>query len=244
MISFGNDLTEYDEVSQKQFSQYVVDHYDFKKNLQGYLKEKMELVSPNLTALLNETLGAKLVNASGSLSNLAKLPASTIQIMGAEKALFRALKKKGSTPKFGHLYNSTFIARAGAKDKGKISRFLANKCALAARLDQHLINPTNRFGLAMKKQVEDRLKALTDGEKTDRNLDVMEEVLQELKDENLYVESTIKQKKKKKSKKSAKDKKKKKSSMAEEEPEVQEDAMEEEEPVEKPKKKKKKSKPE
>jgi len=100
----------------------------------------MELVSPNLTALLNETLGAKLVNASGSLSNLAKLPASTIQIMGAEKALFRALKKKGSTPKFGHLYNSTFIARAGVKDKGKISRFLANKCALAARLDQHLIN--------------------------------------------------------------------------------------------------------
>jgi len=171
----------------------------------------MELVSPNLTALLNETLGAKLVNASGSLSNLAKLPASTIQIMGAEKALFRALKKKGSTPKFGHLYNSTFIARAGVKDKGKISRFLANKCALAARLDQHLINPTNRFGLAMKKQVEDRLQALASGEKTDRNLDVMEEVLQELKEENLYVESTIKQKKKKKSKKSAKDKKKKSS---------------------------------
>lgn len=204
----------------------------------------MELVSPNLTALLNETLGAKLVNASGSLSNLAKLPASTIQIMGAEKALFRALKKKGSTPKFGHLYNSTFIARAGTKDKGKISRFLANKCALAARLDQHLINPTNRFGLAMKKQVEDRLTALASGEKTDRNLDVMEEVLQELKEENLYVESTIKQKKKKKSKKSAKDKKKKKSSMAEEELAVQDDAMEEEEPVEKPKKKKKKSRPE
>merc|ERR1712228_790682 len=114
---------------------------------------------------------------------------------------------------------------------GKISRFLANKCALAARLDQHLINPTNRFGLAMKKQVEDRLTALASGEKTDRNLDVMEEVLQELKEENLYVESTIKQKKKKKSKKSAKDKKKKKkSSMAEEELEVQEDAMEEEEP--------------
>ena len=82
------------------------------------------------------------MNAAGSLTNLAKLPASTIQIMGAEKALFRALKKKGSTPKYGLLYNSTFIARAGVKDKGKISRFLANKCALAARLDQHLINVT------------------------------------------------------------------------------------------------------
>lgn len=247
LISFGNDLTEIDEASLKAFSEYVVSHYDFKKHLQEYLKEKMELVSPNLTALLNETLGAKLVNASGSLANLAKLPASTIQIMGAEKALFRALKKKGSTPKFGHLYNSTFIARAGLKDKGKISRFLANKCALAARLDQHLINPTNRFGLAMKKQVEDRLTALASGEKTDRNLDVMEEVLQELKDENLYVESTIKQKKIKKSKKSAKDKKKKSkksTEMAEEDLEVIEEPVSEEEEVQKPKKKKKKVKTE
>lgn len=68
-ISMGNDLTDVDEESLKSFSDYVVSHYDYKKNLQEYLKEKMELVSPNLTALLSEIVGAKLVNASGSLAN-------------------------------------------------------------------------------------------------------------------------------------------------------------------------------
>lgn len=243
----GNDLSEVDEASLKSFSQYVVEHYDYKNSLQGYLKEKMEIVSPNLTALLNETVGAKLVNASGSLANLAKLPASTIQIMGAEKALFRALKKKGSTPKYGLLYNSSFISRAAQKDKGKISRFLANKCALAARLDQHLINPTNRFGLAMKQQVDERLNSLANGTKTEKNQDIIEEVLNELKEENLYVETEVKKKKKiKKEKKVAKEKskKKKKSSAAMEEEELPEEAVEEEEEVAKPKKKKKKSRPE
>jgi len=253
LISMGNDLTEVDEASLKSFSQYVVEHYDYKRNLQGYLKEKMEIVSPNLTALLGETVGAKLVNASASLSNLAKLPASTIQIMGAEKALFRALKKKGSTPKYGLLFNSSFISRAGIKDKGKISRFLANKCALAARLDQHLINPTNRFGLAMKKQVDDRLDSLAKGTRTEKNQDIIEEVLKELKEENLYVETEMLKKKNKKVKKAAKegkDKKKKKRSSSNAEMEVEalpevnnEDEMDEE-VVMKPKKKKKKSKPE
>jgi len=97
--------------------------------------------------------------------------------MGAEKALFRALKKKGSTPKYGLLYNSSFIARAAQKDKGKISRFLANKCAMAARLDQHLINPTNRFGMAMKNQVDERLNSLATGERTEKNQYIIEEVL-------------------------------------------------------------------
>jgi nucleolar protein 56 len=73
------------------------------------------------------------------LITLAKYPASTVQILGAEKALFRALKTKGNTPKYGLLYHSTFIGRAQTKDKGKISRYLANKCSLASRLDNFLI---------------------------------------------------------------------------------------------------------
>jgi nucleolar protein 56 len=245
--SIGNELSEVDESSLKQFTQYVVDHFDYKNNLQGYLKEKMEIVAPNLTGLLGETMGAKLVNASSSLASLAKLPASTIQIMGAEKALFRALKKKGSTPKYGLLFNSSFISKAATKDKGKISRYLANKCALAARLDQHLINPTNRFGLAMKKQVDDRLTSLAEGKPTNKNQDVIEEVLQELRDDGLYVDAEISKKKKKKEKKVAKEKKDKKKKKAKKSVEMDEEelpAEEEEEEIEKPKKKKKKTKPE
>jgi nucleolar protein 56 len=97
----------------------------------------MNVIAPNLTALLGESVGAKLVTHAGGINNLSKLPSSTIQILGAEKALFRAIKKRGDTPKFGLLFNSTYISRTSLKHKGKISRMLANKCALACRLDNY-----------------------------------------------------------------------------------------------------------
>ena len=99
----------------------------------------MEAVAPNLTAVVGENVGAKLISHAGGLSNLIKYPASTVQILGAEKALFRALKAKGNTPKYGLLYHSTYIGRAAGKDKGKVSRYLANKCSIASRLDHFLI---------------------------------------------------------------------------------------------------------
>lgn len=71
--------------------------------------------------------------AVGSLTNLAKYPASTVQILGAEKALFRALKTKGNTPKYGLIFHSSFIGRAKQRNKGRISRYLANKCSIASR---------------------------------------------------------------------------------------------------------------
>lgn len=107
-------------------------------------------MSPNLTSLIGELVAAKLIAHSGSLSTLAKYPASTIQILGAEKALFRALKQKSKTPKYGLLYNTSFIGRAMGKSKGKISRYLANKCAMAARLDHFLINVIFQLIIANK----------------------------------------------------------------------------------------------
>ena len=72
----------------------------------------MGAVAPNLAALIGDTVGARLIAHAGSLTNLAKYPASTVQILGAEKALFRALKTKGNTPKYGLIYPSTVIGRA------------------------------------------------------------------------------------------------------------------------------------
>ena len=80
-------------------------------------------------------VGARLISHAGSLTNLAKFPASTVQILGAEKALFRALKTRGNTPKYGLIYHSSFIGKAKSKDKGRVSRYLANKCSIATRLD-------------------------------------------------------------------------------------------------------------
>jgi nucleolar protein 56 len=80
-------------------------------------------------------VAARLISHAGSLTNLAKYPASTIQILGAEKALFRALKTKSNTPKYGLIFHSSFIGKAGTANKGRISRYLANKCAIASRID-------------------------------------------------------------------------------------------------------------
>jgi hypothetical protein len=81
------------------FATRVVSIAEYRKSLASYLAEKMNLVAPSLTALLGERIGARLISHAGSLTNLSKYPASTVQILGAEKALFRALKTKGNTPK-------------------------------------------------------------------------------------------------------------------------------------------------
>ena len=95
----------------------------------------MAAIAPNLTVLVGELVGARLIAHAGSLINLAKAPASTIQILGAEKALFRALKTKHETPKYGLIYHASLIGQAPPKCKGKISRVLAAKCALSTRVD-------------------------------------------------------------------------------------------------------------
>jgi len=118
-----------------------------------------------------------LIAHAGSLTNLAKYPASTVQILGAEKALFRALKTKGNTPKYGLIFHSTFIGRAGTKNKGRISRYLANKCSIASRIDCFADIPTNVFGDHLKQQVEDRLKFYETGEAPTKNIDVMRQAV-------------------------------------------------------------------
>jgi nucleolar protein 56 len=118
---------------------------------------------------------------AGSLTNLAKAPASTVQILGAEKALFRALKTKGNTPKYGLIYHSSFIGRAGAKNKGRISRYLANKCAIATRIDSFSDDPPSHlYGAKLRDQVEERLQFYETGKAPRRNLDVMQEASREI----------------------------------------------------------------
>jgi len=146
----------------------------------------MNAVAPNLAALIGDIVGSKLISHAGGLTNLSKYPASTIQILGAEKALFRALKTKGKTPKYGLIFNSTFIGRANQKNKGRISRYLANKCAIASRVDCFSEAPTSKFGEVLKDQMEERLKFLSSGVKPRKNKEVMNEVIEELKKEGLF----------------------------------------------------------
>lgn len=108
---------------------------EYRGQLFEYLRNRMNAVAPNLTVLVGELVGARLISHAGSLINLAKQPASTVQILGAEKALFRALKTKHETPKYGLIYHASLIGQSAPKYKGKISRVLAAKCSLAIRVD-------------------------------------------------------------------------------------------------------------
>ena len=159
------------------FATRAVSLGQYRKSLAAYLIAKMNLVAPNLAALIGETVGARLISQAGSLTNLAKCPASTVQILGAEKALFRALKTKGNTPKYGLIYHSSFIGKAGLKNKGRISRFLANKCSIASRIDNFSEMPSTKFGDALKKQVEERLEFYANGAVPTKNSIAMQSAM-------------------------------------------------------------------
>ncbi|WOO83835.1 Nucleolar protein 56 [Vanrija pseudolonga] len=175
--SMGSDISEVDLINISTFAERVVKLAEYRKALRAYLIEKMSIVAPNLSALIGETIAARLISHAGSLTNLAKYPASTVQILGAEKALFRALKTKGNTPKYGLIYHSSFIGRAGSKHKGRISRFLANKCSIACRIDCFSDVPTNKFGEALRAQVEERLNFFETGAPVSKNSDAIQKAL-------------------------------------------------------------------
>ncbi|KAJ9496702.1 Nucleolar protein 56 [Exophiala xenobiotica] len=167
--SMGQEISVSDMENVILFAERVVSLAKYRKTLHSYLVSKMGVVAPNLAALIGEIVGARLISHAGSLTNLSKYPASTVQILGAEKALFRALKTKGNTPKYGLLYHSSFIGRAGQKNKGRISRFLANKCSIASRIDNFSESPNTLFGQALKKQVEERLEFYSSGTQPMKN---------------------------------------------------------------------------
>merc|ERR1711934_1015238 len=181
--SMGTAVSELDMVNVTMFAKRVVELGVYRSNLQNYLSQKMHSVAPNLQALIGDAVGARLISHAGSLVNLAKCPASTVQILGAEKALFRAVKTKGNTPKYGLIYHSTFIGRASTKNKGRISRYLANKASLASRLDSFSDEPTDKYGKMMRDQVEERLAFYSDGKAPRKNIDVMREVKKQLEEE-------------------------------------------------------------
>lgn len=177
--SMGTDISDVDLININMFAARVVQLAQYRAGLHKYLMSKMSAVAPNLAALIGDQVGARLISHAGSLTSLAKYPASTVQILGAEKALFRALKTKGKTPKYGLLYHSTFIGRAKTKNKGRISRYLANKCSIASRMDCFSEIATDVFGRKLREQVEERLKFYETGTAPRKNLDVMKEAVEE-----------------------------------------------------------------
>ncbi|XP_068576739.1 nucleolar protein 56 [Cebidichthys violaceus] len=202
--SMGMDISPIDLINIERFSTRVVSLASYRLELQEYLRSKMNQVAPNLAALIGDVVGARLISHAGSLTNLAKYPASTVQILGAEKALFRALKTKGNTPKYGLIFHSTFIGRAAAKNKGRISRYLANKCTIASRIDCFSEVPTSVYGDKLRGQVEERLSFYETGDVPRKNVDVMKEAVKEATDVAVEIKRKLDKKEKKRKKREKK----------------------------------------
>lgn len=165
-VSMGTEVAELDIINIQSLAEQVLSMTEYRIQLFEYLKNRMNAIAPNLTILVGELVGARLISHAGSLMNLAKQPASTVQILGAEKALFRALKTKHDTPKYGLIYHASLIGQAAPKDKGKISRVLAAKASLATRVDALSDETTEvdtTIGYEGRAKVEARLRQLDGG---------------------------------------------------------------------------------
>ena len=160
VISMGTEIGELDLANIRELCDQVLSLSEYRAQLYDHLKSRMNTIAPNLTAMVGELVGARLIAHGGSLLNLAKQPGSTVQILGAEKALFRALKTKHATPKYGLIYHASLIGQAAPKFKGKISRSLAAKTALAIRCDALGDSQDNTMGLENRAKLEARLRNL------------------------------------------------------------------------------------
>jgi len=162
-ISMGTELTDLDVDNIKALATEVVSMSEYRIQLFDYLKNRMNAIAPNLSVMVGELVGARLIAHAGSLMNLAKHPASTVQILGAEKALFRALKTKHDTPKYGLIYHASLIGQTAPKHKGKISRVLAAKTALAIRVDAMGEADEATIAYENRAMVEQRIRQLDGG---------------------------------------------------------------------------------
>lgn len=131
----GMEFDENDIESVRQAGKMLREMYNERKNLENYLESLGKQIMPNTSAVAGALLAFRLVSQAGGLDKLAKLPSSTIQLLGAEKALFRFLKKKGKAPKHGIIFYHPFVISAPIPIRGKIARIVASKITIAARVD-------------------------------------------------------------------------------------------------------------
>jgi nucleolar protein 58 len=265
-VSMGTEITEIDLINIKALAEQIVEFAAYREKLSQYLSSRMRAIAPNLTQLVGELVGARLIAHSGSLISLAKAPASTIQILGAEKALFRALKTKHDTPKYGLLYHASLVGQASGRNKGKIARVLAAKAAIALRYDAlaEERDDSGEIGLEVRSKVESRLSSLEGRDMRTTSKVVREQKKVEITEARAYnadadtvadvtkadsddesdeeEEEKKKEKKEKKEKKDKKDKKRKRDDEDEEEEEKKEKKSKKEKKDKKEKKEKKEKK--
>jgi len=158
--SMGADLAEEDIKIIQTFASHIIESYKLRSKLSKYLEKILKEVAPNTTVVAGSMLAAKLISLAGGLDKLAKMPSSTIQLIGAEKALFRHLHGRGRSPKHGILIMHPMVQKSPKELKGKVARAVAAKLSIAARIDHY--SKEDR-GKKLKKDLEERIKYILSG---------------------------------------------------------------------------------
>lgn len=160
--SMGADLRKEDLDQIQVICKRTLELYNLRQSIEKYVDKVMEEVAPNIKSLVGPLLGARFIALSGGLLNLAKLPSSTVQVLGAEKALFRALRTGTRPPKHGILFQHSLIHGAKRWQRGKTARALAGKLSIAARIDAF----SGKFrGESLKAALEKRIKEIKEKHK-------------------------------------------------------------------------------
>ncbi len=133
--SRGGQISDENLAIVQSISKQILELFELRQSLEKHIESQMELVAPNISVILGSAVGARILAKAGSLKRLAMMPASTIQILGAEKALFRSLKTGAQPPKHGLLFQHQLVHAAPRWQRGKIARAIAAKAAIAARVD-------------------------------------------------------------------------------------------------------------
>ena len=134
-LDLDDDINPQDLEIMNKYANSIYELQNTRKDIEEYIDSKMESIAPNLKLIVGSSLGAKLISHAGGLKRLAIYPSSTVQIMGAEKALFRHLKSGDRPPKYGLIYQHPQVRGAKWWNRGKIARILASKISLAVRRD-------------------------------------------------------------------------------------------------------------
>lgn len=136
----------------------IIGLFDLRKSLENYVASLTEVLAPNMVAVIGPMLTAKLISKSGGLAKLASMPSSRIQVLGAEKAMFRALRTGARPPKHGLIFQHPLVHSAPKEQRGKVARLLAAKLSVAARADVY----SKRFiGRNLREELEKRIRHLS-----------------------------------------------------------------------------------
>ncbi len=155
--SAGMDFSKQDIDPVKKYAKEIDNVFALREEMVAYLEEVASKIIPNMSAVAGPLLACRLLQLAGGIEKVARMPSSTLQLIGAEKALFRHMKGQGKSPKYGIIYQHPLIQQAPNDKRGKVARIIAAKLTLASRIDAY--SEKNK-GAEYRKELEEEVGKL------------------------------------------------------------------------------------